>query len=404
MIAGVFIVVYVGMLLGGLPRLRLDRTGIALLGAIVLLASGAMSPEEAVRAVDVPTLALLFGLMVVSAQLRLGGFYTRVAQRLTSHDASPARLLAAVVLGAGALSAVFSNDIVCLAMTPVLVEVTRRRGLDPFPFLIALAAASNAGSAATLIGNPQNMLVGQRTDLSFAGYLLVAGPIALASLGVTWGVLVLQHRGRWGATGSLPTEPGAVPLPRFDRWQTTKGLTVAAVLVALFLAGSHPREIVALGGAGVLLCSRRLHSRDMLGLVDWQLLVLFIGLFVVNHALQTTAYPDAAMAALAARGMDPSSPGWLFTLVVALSNAISNVPAVMLLLPIAEGDASARLLAVASTLAGNLLLVGSVANLIVADGAERHGLSLDWKRHARSGVPITLATLGLAALGLWIAS
>jgi Na+/H+ antiporter NhaD/arsenite permease-like protein len=161
---------------------------------------------------------------------------------------------------------------------------------------------------------------------------------------------------------------------------------------------------VALGGAGVLLCSRRLHSRDMLGLVDWQLLVLFIGLFVVNHALQTTAYPDAAVAALAARGMDPSSPGWLFTLVVALSNAISNVPAVMLLLPLAQGEMLATLLAVASTLAGNLLLVGSVANLIVADGAERHGLSLDWKRHARSGVPITLLSLAIAVLGLWLAA
>ena len=154
MILGVFVVVYVGMLLGGLPSLRLDRTGIALLGAIVLLASGAISEEEALRGVDFPTLALLFGLMVISAQLRLGGFYTWVAQRLTSRETSPARLLAAVIVGAGLLSAVFSNDIVCLAMTPVLVDVCRRRGLDPFPFLIGLAAASNAGSAATLIGNP----------------------------------------------------------------------------------------------------------------------------------------------------------------------------------------------------------------------------------------------------------
>lgn len=402
MILGVFVVVYIGMLLGGLPRLRLDRTGIALLGAIVLLASGAISAEEALRGVDIPTLALLFGLMVISAQLRLGGFYTWVARRLTSRQTSPARLLAAVVVGTGVLSAVFSNDIICLAMTPVLVDVCRRRGLDPYPFLIGLAAAANAGSAATLIGNPQNMLVGQRAGLSFADYLLAAGPIAAASLGVTWGVLALQHRGRWIPKEPLPPDPGTEVLPSFDPWQTGKGLLVAAILVVLFLAGSFPREIVALSGAAVLLCSRRLHSRDMLGLVDWQLLVLFIGLFVVNYALQTTVYPDQAVAALAARGVDVAAPGWLFVLTVGLSNAISNVPAVMLLLPMAQNDAAAFLLAVASTLAGNLLLVGSVANLIVADGAERRGLVLDWRRHARSGVPITLASLAVAAVGLWI--
>lgn len=401
MILGVFVVVYVGMLLGGLPRLRLDRTGIALLGAIALLATGAISPDEAARAVDLPTLALLFALMVISAQLRLGGFYTWVTQRLTSRETSPARLMGAVVLGAGALSAVFSNDIICLAMTPVLIDVCRRRRLDPLPFLIALAAAANAGSAATLIGNPQNMLVGQRVDLSFAGYLLVAGPIALASLAAIWAVLTWQHRGQW--EDSMSGRDAAIDaLPRFDRWQTTKGLTVAAVLVVLFLAGTMPREIVALGGAAVLLCSRRLHSRDMLGLVDWQLLVLFIGLFVVNHALQMTAYPDAVVAALAERGVNVASAGWLFALTVALSNAISNVPAVMLLLPLAQGESAAVLLAVASTLAGNLLLVGSVANIIVAGAAERHGLVLDWKRHARSGIPISVTSLALAALGLWL--
>ncbi|HEX7122412.1 MAG TPA: SLC13 family permease, partial [Gemmatimonadaceae bacterium] len=356
MILGVFVVVYVGMLLGGLPRLRLDRTGIALLGAIALLATGAISPDEAARAVDLPTLALLFGLMVISAQLRLGGFYTWVTQRLTSRDTSPARLLGAVVLGAGALSAVFSNDIICLAMTPVLIDVCQRRRLDPTPFLLALAAAANAGSAATLIGNPQNMLVGQRAALSFAGYLVVAGPIALASLAVIWAVLTWQHRGRWARDEPPRPDVAIAALPRFDRWQTTKGLAVAAVLMVLFLAGTLPREIVALGGAGALLCSRRLHSRDMLGLVDWQLLVLFIGLFVVNHALQMTAYPDAVVAALAERGVNVASAGWLFALTVALSNAISNVPAVMLLLPLAQGEPAAVLLAVASTLAGNLLL------------------------------------------------
>jgi Na+/H+ antiporter NhaD/arsenite permease-like protein len=404
-IVAVFVVVYLGMVLGRLPRLQLDRTGVALLGAIVLLATRATSLEAAGDAIDVPTLALLFGLMVVSAQLRLGGFYSRVSRALAELPLSPPWLLGAVVLGVGALSAVFSNDIVCLAVAPVLIEACRRRGTDPTPFLLALASAANVGSAATLIGNPQNMLLGQTLGLSFAGYL---GDAALPSgLGLlaTWGVIAFEQHGRWRDAG-----PGAAraaregeplePIPDFDAWQTAKGLGVATALLLAFLFSPWPRELCALAGAGVLLTSRRLHSRRMLGLVDWQLLVLFVGLFVVNHALQTTGLPDRAVVGLGERGIDPARPAWLFASSVVLSNAVSNVPAVMLLLPLVRHELAGAVLGLASTLAGNLLLVGSIANLIVADAAAQRGIPIDWRRHARTGIPVTLATLAIAALCL----
>lgn len=403
-VLAVFVVVYIGMVLGDLPRLKLDRTGIALLGAIVLLAVGAVSFDDALRAIDGPTLALLFGLMVVSAQLRLGGFYTRAARSLDGMPLGPAGLLAVLVAGAGALSAVFSNDIVCLAFTPVLIEVCDRRRLHPVPFLVGLACAANVGSAATLIGNPQNMLIGQRLHLSFAGYLAVAGPIAAAGLTATWAVIAWQHRRRWTVPEPAEADHVTVPMPRFDWWQTAKGLGVSAALLVVFLFTDLPREVAALAGAGVLLTSRRLHSRDMLGLVDWQLLVLFAGLFVVNHALQQTAYPGQVVEALAGAGADPAHPGWLFGWTVLLSNAVSNVPAVMLLLPLAEHPMAGPLLALASTFAGNLFIVGSIANIIVVDGAGRQGILIDWKRHARTGIPVTLATLAIAALGLAMAA
>jgi Na+/H+ antiporter NhaD/arsenite permease-like protein len=392
------------MLAGRLPRLKLDRTGVALLGAIALLATGSLDLEAAGRSVDVPTLALLFGLMVVSAQLRLGGFYARVARGLAALDVSPAALLALLVAVAGALSAVFSNDIVCLAVAPVLIEACARRRLDPMPFLLALACASNVGSAATLIGNPQNMLVGERLDLSFAGYLADAAPVALLGLVATWAVVAAQVRGRWAAR--VPAGPEAAPaageIPRFDAWQTTKGLGVATGLLLAFLLAPWPREIVALAGAGLLLTSRRLHSRDMLGLVDWQLLVLFLGLFVVNGAFEATGLPQRGVERLADLGIDARAPAWLFPITVVLSNAVSNVPAVMLLLPLATHPLAGPLLALASTFAGNLLLAGSIANLIVADAAARHGIALDWRRHARTGLPVSAATLALAAAALWL--
>lgn len=401
----VFATVYLGMLAGRLPRLALDRTGIALLGAIVLVATGVSSLERATAAVDAPTVLLLFGLMVVSAQLRLGGFYARTAQGLATLSLPPVALLALLVAVVGLLSAVFSNDIICLAMTPVWIDACRRRRVDPRPFLLALACAANVGSAATLIGNPQNMLIGQALGLSFAGYLAQAALPTLFGLAVTWAVVAWQWRGRWTAPdGWLAAPAGAEvgePIPVFDRWQTAKGVAIAAALLAMFLASDVPRELTALAGAGVLLLSRRFHSRATLGLVDWQLLVLFVGLFVVNDALQHTGLPADTVAALREWGIDAEHPGWLFAAAALLSNAVSNVPAVMLLLPVATHPLSGPVLALASTLAGNLLIVGSIANMIVVEAAGRGGVAIDWRAHAATGVPVTLLTLALA--GLWLA-
>jgi Na+/H+ antiporter NhaD/arsenite permease-like protein len=186
----------------------------------------------------------------------------------------------------------------------------------------------------------------------------------------------------------------------FSRWQTGKAFAVLIVLVAAFVLGNWPREIVALAAAGVLLTSRRMHSRDMLQLVDWQLLVLFAGLFVVNHALLQTGAPTALVAELRGWGADLAQPGWLILAIVALSNVVSNVPAVMLLLPFAEHPLGGAVLALFSTLAGNLLIVGSIANIIVVDQAARYGISISWREHARVGIPVTLLSLGAAILWL----
>jgi Na+/H+ antiporter NhaD/arsenite permease-like protein len=404
-VIAVFFVVYLGMILGGLPFLQLDRTGIALLGAIALVSIGALSLEEAWSALHAPTLILLFAFMVISAQLRLGGFYTWATLKLGALPLTPPLLLAALIVLVAGLSAVFSNDIICLAMAPVLIDVCLARRLNPVPFLLALACASNVGSAATLIGNPQNMLIGETLALSFAGYLIDATPPVLLGLAATWAVIAWQARGRWEmapetAAAISPHAPGEAP-PQFDAWQSVKGVGVAAVVFALFLSAPLPREVVALIAAGLLMTSRKLHSHKMLGLVDWQLLVLFIGLFVVNYGLEKTGMPQHVMEDLAAAGIDLAHPGPLFAVAFVLSNMVSNVPAVMLLLPAATHEMAGLVLALASTLAGNLLIVGSIANIIVVAAAQRRGIAIDWKRHARTGVPVTLATTAIAAAWLW---
>lgn len=397
-VVAVFAVVYVGMILGRLPRLALDRTGIALLGAIALVATGVVTPEEAASAVDVATISLLFGLMVVSAQLRLGGFYSEITRRLATVEASPAVLLGLVVATAGILSAVLANDIVCLAMTPLLVAGCLRRGLDPVPHLLGLACAANVGSAATLIGNPQNMLIGQKLGLSFVDYLGDALPPAVLGCVVVWVVVVVAYRGRWScAPREIETE-----VPPFDRWQSAKGIVVVLGLIAIFLFAPVPREAAALAAAGLLLASRKMRSRDVLGCVDWHLLVLFVGLFVVQYVLESSGLVAAILEDVTHFGIDLRSAEWLFPVTVVLSNVVSNVPAVMLLLPVASNPEAGTVLALASTLAGNLLLVGSIANLIVVDQAARLGVVVGWRQHAGIGVPVTVCTLGIAAFWLWL--
>ncbi len=402
----VFLLVYFGMLFGGLPYLQLDRTGIALLGAIVLVATQVISVEEAFRSMHAPTLILLFAFMVISAQLRLGGFYTWMARRIGALNTRPSILLAAIIGVAAYLSAIFSNDVVCLAMAPVIAEICFARKLKPIPFLIGLACAANIGSAATLIGNPQNMLIGQTLNLSFGRYLVMTAlPVAL-SLVATWGLIgMLTGRQGWIAADDSPQtakHSDENHEPALNLWQTSKGLTVAGIIFVAFLMAPWPRDLMALAGAGLLLTSRRLHSRRMLGLVDWQLLILFMGLFVVNHAMQQTQLPAHAVETLAAHGFDLQAQGPLFIASFLLSNIVSNVPAVMLLLPSTVGEHAGTVLALSSTLAGNLLIVGSIANIIVVNEAAHKGIKIDWREHAKLGVPVTLATLLISSLYLWL--
>jgi Na+/H+ antiporter NhaD/arsenite permease-like protein len=397
-VLAVFGVVYLGMVLGGLPRLHLDRTGVALLGAIAIVGGGVLTPEAAAQSIHLPTLLLLFSFMVISAQMRLGGFYAAVTRRMAELPLPPAGLLGVVIGVAAALSAVFTNDIVCLAMAPILVDACLRRRLDPVPYLLALACASNIGSAATLIGNPQNMLIGEVLKMPFGRYTVQALPPVLVSLVLLWALMAW----RLPAAPALPLSSGEAldDEPDFDAWQTAKGLAVALLLLGVFLFTDAPRDVAALVGAGVLLLSQRFHSSRVMSLVDWELLVLFMGLFVVNHALERTGLTAQALQALVAWGVNLADAPTLAAATLLLSNAVSNVPAVMLLLPAATAPDAGTLLALVSTLAGNLLIVGSIANIIVVDAARKRGITIDWARHARTGVPVTM--LSLVAVALWL--
>ncbi len=268
---------------------------------------------------------------------------------------------------------------------------------DQEPETGSSGAEDRAGPAGRLTPPPAG-LIGQTLGLSFSGYLLDAAAPCVLGLAATWLVFRPKTRGTW--------EPGegmaADDAPTFNPWQTSKGLAVILVVVVLFLFTNLPRELVAVGGAGLLLMSRKMSTRSMLALVDWHLLVLFGGLFVVNHAMKSSGNLAFLMKELGRTGIQLGDPAPLFVSTVVLSNLVSNVPATMLLLPIAKHPLAGPILALSSTFAGNLFIVGSIANIIVVEQAARMKVRITWSEHARACVPLTLMTLLFAAGWLWL--
>ena len=394
----IFVLTYVGMALGRIPGLALDRTGCALLGAVAFLASGEISLAQAKQAVDAPTLAVLFGMMILSAQYQLSGLYGAIGERLAA-TAGPRRLLLLTVVVSALLAAVLTNDVICFTLTPLLGAALLAGGLDPLPFLLALACAANIGSALTPIGNPQNILIAQRLGLRFLPFVVACALPVAVGLGVTY--LILARR--------VPRLPPAAPEqapraagPPLDRWQAQKAVILTAGAIALFLS-PIPAGVTALAIAGVVLTSRRMHTRDMLALVDWQLLALFCGLFVVNHGLEVSGWTQAGQRWLQGLGADLSHPLVLVPVVVLLGNFVGNVPAVMLLLPfVPQRHEVGWAIALSSTFAGNAVLPGSIANLIVAEQARRLGLRFGFREHLRIGLPVTIVSLLAAGLAMYV--
>jgi Na+/H+ antiporter NhaD/arsenite permease-like protein len=385
----VFGFTYIAVALGGLPGLRIDRAGAAVVGAALMVALRVLTPEQAYSAIDLPTLVLLFGMMILVGHLRLAGFFRLVGVRVAQAAGTPHQLLAGLVASAGLLSALFVNDTVCLALTPLVLEVTAASGVRATPYLIALATASNIGSCATLTGNPQNMLIGSASHMSYGTFLGALAPVALVGLLLDYLVIAWVYRHDL----NRPFRQRPRPRIKVHRFLMIKALVATAVMVAFFFAGAN-LPMVALSAGAALLVTRRVRSEKIFREVNWSLLALFAGLFVVVAAARAAGLTERAFAGLHAE--QAHSTLALTALVAGLSNLVSNVPAVLLFVPLvpqwSQPEQGWQVLAMASTLAGNLTLLGSIANLIVAEGA-RKSCPLTFVEYLKVGVPVTLLTL-----------
>jgi Na+/H+ antiporter NhaD/arsenite permease-like protein len=407
----IFSLTYLGLVLGKVPWLRIDRAGIALVGATLMILSGILPLPEAVRSVDYETIILLFGMMVVVAFLRLAGFFDRLAHSTLDHFRTPYGLLAVTIAVSGLLSAFLVNDIVCLALTPLVIQLARRLQINPVPHLIGVATAANIGSMATLTGNPQNMIIGSLSHIAYWRFAVCLAPLAVIGLVVDFLVIAVVYRRELGvvqagAGQSLqePAERQQNSHPQTRRWLLRKSMAVTLMTVILFFIGM-PIALVALGAAAVLLLGR-VRPEKVYSKIDWSLLVMFCGLFVVVHAFETKVVQQWHIERWSLLLDHPLS---ILSLVSAvLSNLVSNVPAVLLFKPIipmmpASAQETAWLaLAMSSTLAGNLTVLGSVANLIVVENARREGVTISFWEYCRAGIPITILTLALGVVWLYL--
>jgi Na+/H+ antiporter NhaD/arsenite permease-like protein len=392
----IFILTYAGVSLGRIPGFRLDRAGIALTGAALMMAVGAITAEEAYRAINLDTLALLLGMMIVVAHLRLSGFFRLVTRWALAHAHSPLILLAIVAITAGAFCAFLVNDAVCLVMTPLVIEVTRSLRRDPIPYLLAVAMASNVGSTATITGNPQNMIVGAVSRIPYTAFAAALAPVAVAGLLLVFLVLAAL----WLREFRHPAQLAAKPVPaRVHKPQLIKAVLVTLAVIVAFFAGVPVAMAAFLGGA-LLLVTRAIKAHKVYQEIDGSLLLMFAGLFVVVAAAEKILLTPDLIGAVQAFHF--ANTYVLTADTAVLSNVISNVPAVLALKPFVLGLADQHriwlVIAMSATLAGNLTPVGSVANLIVAERARAAGIHISFWAYCRAGIPITIATL---AIGAW---
>lgn len=387
----ILVLTYAGVAVGRVPGLRLDRAGIALLGGAAMIAIGALDMEDAYRAISFDTITLLLGMMIVVAHLKVSGAFRALGGFAIEHAHAPFMLLVMVTLLTGLLSAFLVNDAICLVMAPIVVHVTRVINRNPVPYLIATATASNCGSVATITGNPQNMVIGALSGISYPAFSAALAPVALFGLVAVIVIIRIVYRAEFSRKAELSPE---VYRGRMLPGQVLKAVVVCIGLAIAFFAGVPVAKAALIGGA-ILLLTRAVKPERIYREIDGPLLFMFAGLFiVVAGAEKTLLTPDIAASA---KDLGLNDVWRLSGFTAVLSNIMSNVPAVLALKPFVPGlenpERAWLVVAMSSTLAGNFTLLGSVANLIVAEHARVSGKPLGFIAFFKVGLPLTLVTL-----------
>ncbi|HEU4585616.1 MAG TPA: SLC13 family permease, partial [Gemmatimonadaceae bacterium] len=351
----IFVITYLLIAIQQIPGMRINRPAASLMGAVAMVAIGGLPASDAWASIDPNVIIFLLGVLLLTAYLELGGFFEWTASMVIRHVRSARALLAAVVAAAGLLSALFINDTICLVFTPILVMTLRSLELRPAPFLLALAFASNVGSAMTITGNPQNMLIGVSSGIGYASFLAAMALPSLGGLLIVYLVIAFFFRAELSAElRANERAPAAL-----DRSLTIKALALFAAALVAWLAGYSLPGVAIAAGTVMVAISRR-DAAEAFARVEWSLLLFFAALFVVMGGVrELPLFQDLTVRATTSLHGAPLHDAVAVSgVMTVLSNLVSNVPAVLLWLPVVPQVPNERLIwlviAMSSTFAGNL--------------------------------------------------
>jgi Na+/H+ antiporter NhaD/arsenite permease-like protein len=388
----IFAITYFGVATGSLPGFKIDRAGTAFLGASLMVAFGVLPLADAYRAIDFDTITLLLGVMIVVAHLKVSGFLSFTSRAIVNRARRPLALLIAIVALTGALSAFLVNDTICLAMTPLVLDVVIQTKRNPIPYMLAIAMASNIGSTATITGNPQNIIIGSLSHIPYSRFVVALSPVAAIGLLLTILMIALAYPSEFWTWERLPDDLAAV---HANKPLMIKSALASSAMVTAFFVGVAPaRAAIA---SAVLFLSRRIECQRIYREIQWTLLLMFVGLFIVIAGLEKSVFTPHVINIIGRLHLE--SVPILSIVTAVLSNLVSNVPAVLALKPFVTSLRDQQkvwlTIAMASTLAGNFTLLGSVANLIVAQSAQARGVRISFWDYFKVGAPLAVVTIAV---------
>ncbi|HQH19563.1 MAG TPA: SLC13 family permease [Bacteroidales bacterium] len=400
----IFIITYIGIIFTRLPKMNIDRPSAAFFGAVAMVIFGVLSFNEAILAIDFNTITLLLGMMMIISTLQLDGFFSLIAHKTISFAKNQTKLLILVVFVTGIASAFLVNDAVVLIFTPVIILICKSSKINPIPYLIAEILASNAGSVMSITGNPQNMLIGLNSGISYSNFLFHLFPVSIISMVI---IIVII---RWLYPSCFrKKKPLIFQTTNFEYNYASMKTSVPVfimVVISFFFSNAINLSIplIALAGGSLILILGKIKPSVIIKQVDWVLLLFFASLFIVVEGIQKTGLLSNLISKYP---LTNNLNGiWILHGISFIgSQIVSNVPLTVVLLPFMKAADSSILwlsLASASTLAGNATIIGAMANLIVIETAEKQNVKIKFMDFFKSGIIITIITLLLSVLIIYV--
>lgn len=402
----IFVLTYLALCLGHLPGFNVDRTGAVVIGALAMIVLEKISAQQAWDSINYETIGMLFGLMVLSSSFIVCGFYDWFSTKIATLPLSSPALLAIFIVSGGLLASVLTNDVVVVAMTPILVAITLSRGLNPTPFLLGFCFATNSVATFSIIGSPQNIIIAQQLHLSFLSLMGTTIIPAILSMLVIWFVLVILYKGKWQLAKkhnvAISEQKMSIPLNKPALFKTA---IIGIIVMIGFIFSSIPNEIIALGAAGLLLLSRSTSSSELLKNVDGSLIVLIIGLFIVNAGFAETGLPQELMKTFRAHHVNMNQPMALFIISSFVSNIVGNNPTVMLLIPFLTptpemASLMGSALALGTGFSSNMFIFSSLAGIIVVEQAKRYKVNISFAEFTKAGLFVAIIGMLICILNL----